>query len=46
LTEKGRALTDAMWPAYRAAIAAHFSDKLDQADAEAMAALLEKLRPA
>lgn len=45
LTEKGRALIDAMWPAYRAAIAAHFSDKLDRADSRAMAALLEKLRP-
>ncbi len=46
LTEKGRALTDAMWPAYRAAISAHFGDRLDQRQAEALSKILETLRPA
>ena len=45
LTEKGRALTDAMWPAYRAAIMAHFGDRLDGRQAEALAGLMESLRP-
>ncbi len=45
LTEKGRALTDAMWPAYRAAITAHFGDRLDARQAEALAGIVESLRP-
>jgi DNA-binding MarR family transcriptional regulator len=45
LTEKGRALIDAMWPAYRAAIMAHFGGRLDANDASALASVLEKLRP-
>ena len=45
LTEKGRALIDAMWPTYRTAIEKHFSGKLDDAEARALAGLLEKLRP-
>ncbi len=45
LTEKGRALIDAMWPAYRAAITAHFGDRLDGRQAEALAGMLESLRP-
>ena len=45
LTEKGRALIDAMWPAYGAAITAHFGDKLDGPQAEALAGMLESLRP-
>ncbi len=46
ITEKGRAVIDAMWPAYRAAIAAHFGDRLDGRQAEALGESLEKLRPA
>ncbi len=45
-TEKGRALIDAMWPAYRAAIMAHFRDRLDGRQAEALSEILERLRPA
>jgi DNA-binding MarR family transcriptional regulator len=45
LTEKGRALIDAMWPAYRTAIAKHFGGKLDADEARAFAGMLEKLRP-
>jgi DNA-binding MarR family transcriptional regulator len=45
LTEKGRALIDAMWPAYRAAIMAHFGDRLDGRQAGALAALMEDIRP-
>ncbi len=45
LTEKGRSLIDAMWPAYRAAITAHFGDRLDGRQAEALAGMLESLRP-
>jgi DNA-binding MarR family transcriptional regulator len=44
ITEKGRALIDAMWPAYRAAIAAHFGDRLDERQAEVLAGILESLR--
>ena len=46
LTEKGRALIDAMWPAYRAAIMAHFRDRLDGRQPEALSEILERLRPA
>ena len=46
LTEKGRALIDAMWPAYRVAITAHFGDRLDGRQAEALGEILEGLRPA
>ena len=44
VTEKGRALIDAMWPAYCAAIAAHFGDRLDERQAEVLAGILESLR--
>lgn len=44
LTEKGRALIDAMWPTYRAAIDRHFLDRLDQSEGDALEMLLEKLR--
>jgi DNA-binding MarR family transcriptional regulator len=46
LTEKGRALIDAMWPAYRAAIAAHFGDRLDERQAGALSEIFETLRSA
>ena len=46
LTEKGRAVIDAMWPAYRVAITAHFGDRLDGRQAEALGEILEGLRPA
>jgi DNA-binding MarR family transcriptional regulator len=46
ITEKGRAVIDAMWPAYRAAITAHFGDRLDGRQAEALSEILETLRPA
>jgi DNA-binding MarR family transcriptional regulator len=45
LTEKGRALIDAMWPAYRVAIMAHFGGKLGAGEAKALAGMLESLRP-
>lgn len=45
VTEKGRGLLDAMWPAYRATIMAHFATRLEPGDAEALAAILERLRP-
>ena len=45
LTEKGRALVDAMWPAYRAAITAHFGGRLDGRQAEALGGIIESLRP-
>ncbi len=45
LTEKGRALIDAMWPAYGRAIAVHFSERLDDEEARLLANFLEKLRP-
>lgn len=46
LTEKGRALLDAMWPAYRAAIEAHFAGRLAEDEAAALGGILEALRPA
>ncbi len=46
LTEKGRALIDAMWPAYRAAIAAHFGNRLDERQAGALSEIFETLRSA
>jgi len=46
LTEKGRALIDAMWPAYRAAIMAHFGDRLDRRQTGALSEIIERLRPA
>lgn len=45
LTEKGRALIDAMWPAYRAAITAHLGGRLSADEAKALVSMLEKLRP-
>jgi len=45
LTEKGRALIDAMWPAYRAAITAHFGGRLGADETAALGGMLEKLRP-
>ncbi len=46
LTEKGRAVIDAMWPAYRSAITARFGDRLDGRQAEALGEILETLRSA
>lgn len=46
LTEKGRALLDSMWPAYRAAIMARFAGRLGPGEAEALSGVLERLRPA
>jgi DNA-binding MarR family transcriptional regulator len=43
LTADGHALLKKMWPAYRAAIVAHFAGKLTCADAESLAAILAKL---
>jgi DNA-binding MarR family transcriptional regulator len=45
LTEKGRALIDAMWPAYRAAIMSHFGDRLGAGEAAVLGGVLERLRP-
>lgn len=45
LSEKGRALLDAMWPAYRSSVAKHFAERLDAADAEALARILDQLDP-
>jgi DNA-binding MarR family transcriptional regulator len=45
LTEKGRALIDAMWPAYRAAIMMHFGRKLKSQEAAWLGEMLGKLRP-
>ena len=45
LTEKGRAVLDAMWPTYREAIAARFGDRLEPNQAQALAAALENLQP-
>ena len=45
LTEKGRALIDGMWPAYRAAIEKHFSSRLDDTQADALSEVLDSLRP-
>lgn len=45
VTEKGRAMLDSMWPAYRAAILARFASRLDAAEAEALGRILERLRP-
>jgi DNA-binding MarR family transcriptional regulator len=42
-TPEGLALQERMWPAYRAAIKAHFADKLDAASAEVLGRLLAKL---
>jgi len=46
ITEKGRALLDAMWPAYRAAIEARFAGRLAEDETAALAGILEALRPA
>ena len=45
VTEKGRAMLDAMWPVYRNAIDARFASRLGAAEAEALAGVLERLRP-
>ncbi|MDX2145188.1 MAG: MarR family winged helix-turn-helix transcriptional regulator [Rhodospirillaceae bacterium] len=44
ITAAGRALLKKMWPAYRAAIVAHFAGKLTCADAETLATILAKLK--
>lgn len=44
-TEKGMALLDAMWPAYRNAIQSRFVARLAPAEAEALSGILERLRP-
>lgn len=46
LTEKGRALLDGMWPAYREAVAKHFSDRLAPEEATALSIALDRLKPA
>jgi len=43
ITAEGRALLNAMWPVYRAAIARHFSVKLDTREVAQLRALLTKL---
>lgn len=45
LTEAGRDLRRAMWPAYDEAIAAHVGRYLERAEAAALAQLLSKLLP-
>jgi DNA-binding MarR family transcriptional regulator len=45
ITEKGRALLDAIWPAYRTAIMARFADRLGPGEAEVLRGILERLRP-
>jgi DNA-binding MarR family transcriptional regulator len=42
-TAEGLALQERMWPAYRAAIKAHFADKLDAASTEVLGRMLGKL---
>jgi DNA-binding MarR family transcriptional regulator len=46
LTEKGRALLDAMWPTYREAVNKHFTSRIGPEDSAALAAVLNGLRPA
>ena len=43
ITPQGRALLKKMWPAYRAAIARHFAEKLRGKDATALADILGRL---
>ena len=43
ITGRGRALLDAMWPAYHAAIQRHLGSVLDDAEAAGLARLLGKL---
>ena len=43
LTPQGGRLLKKMWPAYQAAIARHFADKLGGKDADALARILGKL---
>lgn len=43
ITPQGKKLLKRMWPAYRAAIAHHFADKLSDTDAAALARILGKL---
>jgi DNA-binding MarR family transcriptional regulator len=43
-TEAGRDLLARMWPVYRAAIRRHVGDRLTKPEAEALGALLAKLR--
>lgn len=44
ITGAGRGLLQAMWPAYRRAIARHFGDRLDESEAVELARLLGKLQ--
>lgn len=44
ITKDGRSLLRRMWPAYRESIAAHFADRLDEAETAALARTLAKLR--
>jgi len=44
ITSRGRDLRRRMWPAYRAAIASHFAERLDAGDAAGLSRILRKLR--
>ena len=44
ITPDGRALRERMWPAYAAAVAASFGERLDAGEAATLAGLLSKLR--
>lgn len=44
LTEKGRSLRYAMWPAYRDAVAKRFSGRLDPDEARLLGSVLDRLR--
>ena len=44
LTPEGRALRERMWPAYAAAIARSFGERLDEGEAATLTVLLSKLR--
>lgn len=43
ITAGGKALLKRMWPVYRAAIARHFSDRLEDGDVPRLAKVLERL---
>ena len=43
ITKEGRALLLRMWPAYRAAIAAHFADKLTAEETAMLTRLMDRL---
>jgi len=45
ITEKGRALLDAMWPTYRSAVGRHFADRLTAEMTRALCEAVTMLRP-